>query len=225
MTGTSGVGRGSTIHNLHISEFAFWSGNKWETFNGIMQAVPNTPDSMVIVESTANGFDEFQELWQKASTERMILNQFLFIPWFELPEYRMKGEIELTEQEQALKDKFNLDNEQLIWRRWCIKNNCGGDLNKFRQEYPSTAEEAFITTGDCYFNVEDIIERANELQGTGALLKGYFSYKKINLPSGDSEIVDIKFIEDQKGMIEIYKKCSQGQSIFTRCRYSRRRQR
>ena len=44
----------------------------------------------------------------------------------------MKGEIELTEQEQALKDKFNLDNEQLIWRRWCIKNNCGGDLNKFR---------------------------------------------------------------------------------------------
>ena len=62
----SGVGRGSTIHNLHISEFAFWSGNKWETFNGIMQAVPNTPDSMVIVESTANGFDEFQELWQKS---------------------------------------------------------------------------------------------------------------------------------------------------------------
>ena len=200
--GTSGVGRGSTIHNLHISEFAFWSGNKWDTFNGIMQAVPNTPDSMVIVESTANGFDEFQELWQKAVNGE---NDFkpVFIAWFELPEYRMKGEIELTEQEQALKDKFNLDNEQLIWRRWCIKNNCGGDLNKFRQEYPSTPDEAFITTGECYFNTEDIYQRSNELQSI-MTKKGYFTYSKYVLPSGDIKISNAKFIEDNNGMIEVY---------------------
>jgi hypothetical protein len=37
--------------------------------------------------------------------------------------------------------------DQLYWRRNCIANNCGGDVALFKQEYPSTAEEAFQATG------------------------------------------------------------------------------
>jgi hypothetical protein len=37
--------------------------------------------------------------------------------------------------------------EHLHWRRWAINAKCGGSVDKFHQEYPSTPEEAFLSTG------------------------------------------------------------------------------
>ena len=202
--GSNAVGRGSTLQNLHISEFAFWSGDKNDTLAGLMQAVPNTPNTMVVIESTANGFNEFQELWQKSVNGE---NDFkaIFIPWYMLEEYRTKTEpLELNAEEQLLKETFKLDDEQLAWRRWCIKNNCNSDLNKFKQEYPATPQEAFISTGECYFNVNDIIEREQQLLQIQPLKKGYFAYNKTATKNGDLYITGIRFIEDNKGLIEIY---------------------
>ena len=85
--GGKGVGRSETFQNLHLSEVAFWPGDKLGTFTGLMQAVPDKPETMVIVESTANGFDFFKDLWDAAVAER---NDFIpvFCAWWELPEYR-----------------------------------------------------------------------------------------------------------------------------------------
>ena len=80
--GSGGVGRSYTFTNLHISELAFWPGNKKETMTGLLQAVPNLPDTMIIVESTANGFEYFKEIWDKAVKGE---NDFvpLFVGWNE----------------------------------------------------------------------------------------------------------------------------------------------
>ena len=48
---------------------------------------------------------------------------------------------------------FGVSYEQLKWRRWCINNNCNGDVEQFHQEYPSTPEEAFIASGRPRFNI------------------------------------------------------------------------
>lgn len=202
--GTSGVGRGSTIHNLHLSEFAFWSGDKLETYAGLVQAVPNTPNTMVVIESTANGYEQFQELWQRAVNGE---NDFkpVFIPWFALSEYRISTEpLEHTSDEKLLIKNFGLTDEQLAWRRWCIDNNCGGDLNKFKQEYPSTPQEAFISTGECYFNTQDIVDRETSLRGIDPVKTGYFAYNKTNDKYGNVFIGGIRFIEDKNGYIEIF---------------------
>ena len=42
--GGRGVGRSYTLRCLHLSEFAFWPGEKRETLTGLMQAVPDTMD-------------------------------------------------------------------------------------------------------------------------------------------------------------------------------------
>ncbi|MCQ2439465.1 MAG: hypothetical protein MJ074_06860, partial [Oscillospiraceae bacterium] len=42
--GGKGAGRSSTMTNVHLSEFAFWPGNKLQTLLGIMQTVPDSPD-------------------------------------------------------------------------------------------------------------------------------------------------------------------------------------
>ena len=60
------AGRSSTIHNLHVSELAFWPHPE-ETMTSVMQTVPNEPGTCVIIESTANGVGGlFYEEWQKA---------------------------------------------------------------------------------------------------------------------------------------------------------------
>lgn len=163
--GGKGVGRSETFQNLHLSEVAFWPGDKLGTFTGLMQAVPDKPETMVIVESTANGFDFFKDLWDAAVAER---NDFVpvFCAWWELPEYRRTcGDgFMLTPEEERLAALYGLDHEQLAWRRWAIENNCGGDVELFRQEYPACPEEAFLSTGSCIFDKAALMARLQALE-------------------------------------------------------------
>ena len=122
--GSDGVGRGSTIRNVHISEYAFWPANtKKEVLTGILQAVPNEPKTFVAIESTANGFDHFKELWDQAVAGESGFTP-LFFAWYELPEYTMPYDgFVLTEEEKQLQSAYSLTMDQLTWRRWCIKTN------------------------------------------------------------------------------------------------------
>ena len=195
--GGKGIGRSDTFTALHLSELAFWEGDKKATMTGLLQAVPNTPDSMIIIESTANGYEYFKEMWDSAVAGE---NDFypLFIGWNELKEYSMPYTgFDLTQEEKDLQKQYNLTLEQLTWRRWCIKNNCSNDINQFKQEYPICPEEAFLSTGNCYFNKENIINRINT--APEPLVRGKFTcyYDGIRIRNQ-------KFLEQDDGNIKIY---------------------
>lgn len=166
------AGRKLTIRYCHISEAAFFVD-----LDGIMvglnQSVPNNPNTFVIIESTANGVgNAFYNRWEEAKKHKSDWLP-IFIPWFVLPEYsrpldsgelypidNLKGDIgKFVKEESLLKTKHELTYEQLNWRRWCIINNCNGELDKFRQEYPSTDLEAFIMSGNLYFNREQLLRQ------------------------------------------------------------------
>ena len=199
--GGEGIGRSDTINNLHLSELAFWTGDKKETLTGLLQAVPNTSDTMIVIESTANGFEYFKELWDKAVAGE---NDFipLFIGWNKLQEYQMTYTgFELTKEEKELQKLYGVTLEQLTWRRWCIANNCGGDIEQFKQEYPINSEEAFISTGKCYFDKQNIIKRMQEVKDIKPLKQGYFDYDYDGL-----KISNIRWVEDKDGSIRIYEK-------------------
>ena len=199
--GGSGIGRSDTLNNLHLSELAFWTGDKKETLTGLLQAVPNDPDTMIVIESTANGYEYFKELWDDAVDGK---NDFvpLFIGWNELQEYKMPYTgFELTKDEKELQKRYGLTLEQLTWRRWCIANNCGNDVEQFRQEYPINPEEAFISTGKCYFNKEKIVKRIQEVKDIKPVQQGYFDFEYNGL-----KITKIKWVEDKEGAIKIYEK-------------------
>ncbi len=160
VTANDGMGRSETLNNVHLSEFAFWKGNKNEILDGVMQAVPAELNTLVVIESTANGYNEFKDLWDGAVAGE---NGWvpLFIAWFHEPKYRMEvteGTV-WDEEERALMEAYHLDPEQMAWRRWCIAVNCHGDKRKFQQEYPSTPEEAFLFSGTPFFDNEDILLR------------------------------------------------------------------
>ena len=163
-SGSDGVGRGNTYQYVHASEYAFWKGKKEDTLAGIMQAVPDHPGTFVAIESTANGFDHFQQLWDDAVNGR---NGYipLFFPWFEMKTYRRKySGFQPTDEELELAKLYDLDLEQLEWRRWCIATNCNNDINTFKQEYPSNPDEAFMLSGNPVFNNQLIFNRIVQLQ-------------------------------------------------------------
>jgi hypothetical protein len=205
--GGSGVGRSYTLQCVHMSEYAFWPGDKAETYTGIMQAVPDAPGTMVIVESTANGFDDFKRLWDNAvEAQRAGEEGFVpvFFPWYELAEYRRTvppGFVRTTE-EQELAETFGLDDEQLAWRRWCIRVNCGGDLNQFRQEFPATPDEAFIATGTCVFPQQLIVNRRKVVQGL-AMERGQFTYDYDDTRPQGEKIRNIRWEPDPRGVVRL----------------------
>ena len=167
--GGAGVGRSYTLKCLHLSEYAFWPGDKAGTFTGLVQAVPDKPGTVIVIESTANGFDDFKKKWDAAvKAQRDGTDGYfpIFFAWYEMPDYRRKprpGFVRTTE-EQELADTYGLDDEQLAWRRWCIAEQCGGDVDQFHQEYPCTPDEAFISTGRCAFDKPALVLRREQVR-------------------------------------------------------------
>lgn len=172
------VGRSATIQLLHGSEVAFWN-NAAEHAKGIMQAVPSQPGTEIILESTANGLGNFfHQQWQQAEAG---LSDFkaIFVPWFWQEEYERKLEegFSVTAEEHELKVHYGLSDEQLNWRRYKIieLSVSGQDGYKaFKQEYPCTPQEAFVTTGEDTYIQPDIVMRARKssCEKVGALIIG-----------------------------------------------------
>lgn len=189
--------RGSTYKYAHLSEVAFWEHPE-QALLALNQAVPMTDDSLIVMESTANGFNYFYTLWQDAVNGRNDYTP-IFFPWYVDPSYsRPYDGFSLTPYETDIKERYNLTLDQLQWRRWCIANNCGNDELKFRQEYPITPEEAFITSGTSVFNSELILEYMKDLPSP--IRRGYFSYDYDGL-----HLTNIKWVEDPNGYIKIYR--------------------
>lgn len=190
--GGRGIGRSDTLQCVHLSEYAFWpegADGKASTLAGILQAVPSLPGTMVVIESTANGFEDFKERWDAAVAGE---NDFepVFFAWFENPDYSMPvvPGTEWTPEERDLKAAYQLTDGQLQWRRWCIANNCGGSLDMFRQEYPASPGEAFLHSGTGVFDNEQIVLRLERLPE----------------PAGRGEFADGEWKESETGAITLY---------------------
>lgn len=113
-------GRSKTIKNLHMSE-AFFYKNFRKLLASALQAV--RPDGRVVIESTANGFNEGKEFWDQS-----VRGETGFKPLF----FRASDFYSQEFLDQKRKELGRL----------------------FQQEYPNTPEEAFITSGNPYFNSE-----------------------------------------------------------------------
>lgn len=164
--GGKGVARGETFTTVHLSEVAFWPDTfAQNNFNGLIQAVPDKPGTAAFLESTANGMTGvFYEQYKVAKNGESGYELF-FSAWVESDDYRddsVPANFVRVPEEDAVvalaKQLYDIDvdNEQLWWRRRKIALN-GADM--FKQEYPLTPEEAFISTGRPIFNPDYIMER------------------------------------------------------------------
>lgn len=176
--------RGTTARQVHASEVAFYKRPE-EYFLATLQSVPDQPGTMVYSESTCNGSGDFHhtmylsaKVWGGEPYPWMTLKKkhpgnpdsawyAYFTPWFLVEEYERplscpedEFKKSLTVEEQELLDRFGewITLEGLSWRRATIATKCGGSVERFHQEYPSTDEEAFSASGHPVFD-RALIER------------------------------------------------------------------
>lgn len=157
------AGRGGTYRAIHGSEVAMWP-QIGEKLTALMSAVPDDPETLFVMESTAKGYNEFKDWWDDAEREESDWIPF-FWPWWKEDEYRLPFASEtererfvvgdpanrFAEEEPELVEHLGLDEEQLHWRRRKLANT-GGDIKRFQQEFPATPGEAFIATGGKVFD-------------------------------------------------------------------------
>jgi hypothetical protein len=151
------AGRGLTIHNLHCSEVARWPRDAAATLASLRAAVP--PDGEVVLESTPNGaggcfYEEWKHACEKGYTQH-------FLPWWWEESYR-RGPVsaELSGEELRLVKLYGLTLEQIAFRRE-LRANFG---KLARQEFAENAEECFLASGECVFEVDRIEERIAQVE-------------------------------------------------------------
>lgn len=143
--GAEGVGAGGTPNLLHLSEVALWKMNKVETHYSATTAVPMTPTSVIVEESTARGRELFWDLFEAAHDPAHPYEP-VFVPWFFDDALKAPVDDGFTwaQDERALGARaleygITVTDAQLAWRRLKL-----ADLGEalFKQEYPSTPQEA-----------------------------------------------------------------------------------
>jgi hypothetical protein len=167
---TEGAGRSATAQALHASEVAFWPDLPVQ-MAALMQTVPDLDDTEVILETTANGFNDFHSLWRKAETGE---SEFLpiFLPWTLDAAYARLPDAQMTAEEASFAELYGLNAEQVAWRRAKV-SQLGSDA-LFQQEYPLVASEAFISPERESFIPVDLVVRARRenVEPAGPLIVG-----------------------------------------------------
>ena len=173
--GTAGadeVGRSMTINNFHGSEVAFWS-NAADIVASMLPAIPDSPESIMVLESTANGTTGKGAFFYEKCQEGLAENSdylTIFYPWFAHKEYQREiiEPIAWTDEELELKRLYKLTDEQLAWRRYKLEGDYKKREHLFKQEYPICIQEAFLTTSNSLIPL-DCLQKArnNHLSSSG----------------------------------------------------------
>ena len=222
--GNIDAGRSKTLSFFHGSECSFWPNMK-RILTGLAEAF--TKNCIVILETTANGFNEYKNMWDDDNNYKK-----LFFEWWKTSEYHLPFESSKIEKDfkaKVLSSKTyvtdDADLEGWIWYRlnWLhdLKLSWGqlywyyhkwrDKKSTIKQEYPCTAEEAFLASGRNFFNIEVVNKRLMELKEhykSYKPVRGYFIYKHgVSQWTGEKTIIDssIEFIEDYElGYVTLY---------------------
>ena len=146
---SSEFGRSKTITNLHLSEAAFYP-NLAKILKGAGNAV--TPNGRVILETTANGYNEFKQLWD----ETKLGNKDFEPHFFKASFFYTPKELE-TKHRQALSE------------------------SDYLQEYPERPLDAFQTSARTYFDADALRAydvRSEEPKENKNGFRRYRDYKK-----------------------------------------------
>lgn len=210
-------GRSGTYHVVHISEFAKmcveFPKRAAEVETGTFPAVPF--DGFIFIESTAEGmagrfYEMFNERWTTREKITPQLSQVQFLPHFYNWQYddmemtKIQSIIPTADMDECEIDWAEYQNENKLtdleityyYMKWQQLGGKGGTdaIKKLKQEYPTTPEEAFLSTGQSYFPIAKV---ASLLQRAVKGIKGELI---------TNEKGEVDFISTSSGNFEMFEK-------------------
>lgn len=165
------LGRSKTFSVVHLTELSTWERPE-QIDDGLMPAVPRSPRTLGIEESTAKGRHNWHhEDWLAAVRGRSRFSP-VFIPWYaEQTKYWLPAPIDWAPLESTvahakkataegpkwLGRPVRLTRQQLYWyeqTRALYQEK--GKLAKFLEEYAADPEECFQHSGRSIFSIDDL---------------------------------------------------------------------
>lgn len=169
-------GRSGTYQYVHISEYAklskMFPQRAEEVMTGTLPAVPM--DGFVFIESTAEGasgsyYDTYMDALDAKSRGSEALFKVQFYPhfynwtWDDMELDNITEIIPVSAMQRGNVDwesyqkQHNLSDKEMTYyyMRWLSLKK---DVERLNQEYPTTPDEAFISTGKPYFDQKKILE-------------------------------------------------------------------
>ena len=187
------LGRSGTVQYQVWTEFDWWE-NQEENFSSAKATIPKkgvTWDTLLIVESTANGQRGLKQLWDEAQEPDSD-----YIPFFtgikddpyaweeiipgrkceDVAKEQDKAAYQVAEEhgfvadalEAEYAERWGVCPELLRWCRTVRKDDCFGSWDYFNQEYPVSPEVAFLFTGLPWYDqakIQAMIDAAEAEQG------------------------------------------------------------
>ena len=156
------AGQGITLSHLVATEVPRWPGNPEETLANLKEAV--AAGGTIDQEGTPNGqggyfFEEYNRAKRGGKDVEFIAH---FHEWFWHDEYRLEpamGESELDEEERRKKMLFDLDMEQMTWRRKKMVQL----RHNFKEKYPEDDVSCWLSLSRMFFDSEIANARTAEL--------------------------------------------------------------
>lgn len=139
--------RSWTNTDLHVSEWAFIDDFTW-----MMRAtIPASENADITIETTANWMNDFKWFWDNDTRFEKV-----FIPRFTDLSYQKQAPewYKCMQELKYIQDRYNLSDNQMYWYEEKYKNDRDGTL----QEYPSEPIDAFISSGNPFYNLQHIKE-------------------------------------------------------------------
>ena len=200
--------RGEDVNMVHFSEVASFVATDYKTPEDLMQSlvsgVPYMPDTVIVYESTAKGVgNTFHRLWLDAESGKSGYDA-VFVSWIDIEYYALNiaegyetfiGS--LTDYEKRLFDHGGATLEQINWYRHKSKEY--SDRWRFMSEFPSFPIEAFQSSGNRYYPIEDV-DRLRRLC-TAPLRIGDISAADVY---GTAALEDIRFSDDPNGKLKVW---------------------
>jgi hypothetical protein len=171
------LGKGKGLTFLHGTEVGEWGDE--EGFASLQASMSETnPDRLEVYESTAQGFNFFEKLWQRSLDS--VSMRGIFVGWWRNEDYVKKpgsneyrvyweasARLDPDERSWAreIEDEYGweITPEQMAWWRWMLHEKIG-DMELMFQNHPPTAKHAFIASGSNFFSTSRLSEEMKALR-------------------------------------------------------------
>jgi len=183
--GAATMARSRAWNFVHGTECSSW-GSEEGIASMMASLAQKHPDRLYVFESTARGKNLFWEMWNDAN-EDIHTQKAFFIGWWAKEDYAVErgdarfkeywtGKLDPGEEVlgRAVTKRYGVEiaPEQIVWHRW-MRTVKIGDEDLMNQEYPWTAEQAFIESGKSFFPARRVADDIAFIRREHIAFKGY----------------------------------------------------
>ena len=214
--------RGGDYSLVHLTEVGLWRKTDGKSPEDIIRAATSgvllAPETMIVMESTANGVGNFFHREYEAAKRGSSIYRPVFVGWYEIEKHeaevadpRAMAEWLVAHKDEAFSADDRLATGRYLWELWEAGATLEGirwyenarrgynSTDQLMSEYPSNEEEAFVSSGAHVFNRKKALALKKWCRppvATGELVG--------LADSGEAALAGIGFEEDVNGRLRVW---------------------